>query len=443
MCLFRDVPDPLVQSEDGRAAGIRQQAQHRTVIRLGYDLFDEVRHLLTEGQPAEFAQVPSLDAHIRMLREWIVRSGIALTEIPPVPASYRFMVCPTHDVDFVRIRDHGFDHSVKGFLYRAVVGSVKRVVSGRLSLMQLARNWLAAAAWPLTRLGWIPDYWNHFETYSRIEDPDRSTFFLIPRKGADGSGVNLPHPERRATRYDIGDVPQEVHRLIEQGHEVGLHGIDAWQNVDKARAEKQRIEEVSHASCHGTRMHWLCFGADSMRQLEGAGFTYDSTCGYNDTIGYKAGTALVFRPPGCERILEVPLHVQDVAMFYPVYLNLKPADALRQCRIFMDHAAQQGGVLTLLWHMRSPGPERLWGAPYRALLQMTRAEGAWIAPAHHVAAWFAKRRNAAFDAAQHAWRTAPETVADTPGLIVRTYAAGDWDDRPLEYKDRNLSGAGS
>ena len=69
------------------------------MIRLGFDLFAEVRHLLTEGQPTEFASIPTLDLHISLLRELIVSQGMALVEIPPLPAGHRFIVCLTHDVD--------------------------------------------------------------------------------------------------------------------------------------------------------------------------------------------------------------------------------------------------------------------------------------------------------------------------------------------------------
>ena len=41
-------------------------------------------------------------------------------------------------------------------------------------------------------------------------------------------------------------------------------------------------------------MHWLYFGDDSPKTLEAAGFDYDSTCGYNDAVGYRAGTSQVF-----------------------------------------------------------------------------------------------------------------------------------------------------
>src|ERR1039458_1019337 len=67
-----------------------------TVARIGYDLFAEVRTLLTVGQPAVNASMPALDLHIALLRELIVASGASLTEIPPIPDGYKFLACLTH-----------------------------------------------------------------------------------------------------------------------------------------------------------------------------------------------------------------------------------------------------------------------------------------------------------------------------------------------------------
>jgi hypothetical protein len=53
----------------------------QTVVRIGYDLFGEVRHLLTVGQPAEHAAIPALDEHIALLRALIVRHPCPLVKI--------------------------------------------------------------------------------------------------------------------------------------------------------------------------------------------------------------------------------------------------------------------------------------------------------------------------------------------------------------------------
>ena len=81
----------------------------------------------------------------------------------------------------------------------------------------------------------------------------------------------------------------------------------------------------------GIRMHWLLRDARTPSVLENAGYAYDSTVGYNETVGYRAGTTQVFRPQGVRRLLELPLHIQDGALFYPQQLDLSEADAWKSC----------------------------------------------------------------------------------------------------------------
>ena len=80
---------PCVTSAAG-VAGLRVDAAAGTVIRLGYDVFDQVQLLLSSGQPVRYAHVPSLDLHIAMLRQWIVDARIPLLELASVPAGHSF-----------------------------------------------------------------------------------------------------------------------------------------------------------------------------------------------------------------------------------------------------------------------------------------------------------------------------------------------------------------
>jgi hypothetical protein len=64
-------------------AGVRAATSSSTVIRLGYDLFEEVGLLLSTAQPIEHAGTPTLDTHINMLRTWILEEGNSLIEIRP------------------------------------------------------------------------------------------------------------------------------------------------------------------------------------------------------------------------------------------------------------------------------------------------------------------------------------------------------------------------
>ena len=107
----------------------------------------------------------------------------------------------------------------------------------------------------------------------------------------------------------------------------------------------------------GVRMHWLYFDADSPRQLEAAGFDYDSTWGYNDAVGYRAGTSQVFRLAGT-KLMELPLSIMDSALFYPRRMGLTDREAMQLCRRIVANARRFGGTVVINWHDRSLAPER-------------------------------------------------------------------------------------
>jgi peptidoglycan/xylan/chitin deacetylase (PgdA/CDA1 family) len=389
---------PCVRTVPGQVAGVRAASAAGTaILRFGYDLFDETRLLLSAGQPAEHAHVPTLDVHIDMLRNWVVSEGISLLEIPPIPVDKSFIVCLTHDIDFVGIRNHKFDHTMGGFLYRSTVGAVRNLLRGRISITRFLRTWRAVASLPLVYLGWAKDFWIPFEWYLRVENNLPATYFLIPFKGRSGEKVPGKHAARRASTYDVGDISDWTATLKSQGCELGVHGIDAWHSVEKGRAERERIAEITGESALGIRMHWLLRDANTTSVLESAGYDYDSTAGYNETIGYRSGTSQVVRPLGAKMLLELPLHIQDGALFYPDRLDLTEAEAERRCKELIDNAKKFGGVFTVLWHDRSHGPERFWGEFYIKLVQGLRSSDAWFITAAQAVDWFRGRRRVRFE----------------------------------------------
>lgn len=395
---LRGAGRPLLRSRSGaHVFGLGFSESHGVTLRVGYDLFREVALLLSDGQPIENAPIPTLELHISLLREWIVNAGIPLVEIPPVPWGHEFIACLTHDVDFGGIRRHNLDHTMWGFVYRAVVGSSLALIAGKGSLVRLIKNWTAVLSLPLVYLGLVKDFWDDFDRYTEIEGGLRSTFFLVPFKNTAGDKVQGEFPARRAARYDIDDVREQANNLVMHGCEIGLHGIDAWHNVDSGIKEKNRIMEVTGKKEVGVRIHWLCFDRHSPAILDQAGFDYDSTVGYNETVGYRAGTTQVFRPLGATRLLELPLHIQDTALFYPRRLASTNAQAQELCAGVLNAAERFGGVVTVLWHERSLAPERLWGEFYIQLLQDLRERRAWFGTAEQVVQWFRQRRAITFD----------------------------------------------
>lgn len=388
---------PCLAATRGKAGLRVVSAGDTTIVRLGFDLFQEVKLLLSAGQPVEHAHIPTLDIHIGMLRKWILNEGIPLLEIPPAPAGHSFAVCLTHDIDFVGIRNHMFDHTMWGFLYRSSVGAIRNLFRRRISIGRLFEIWRAAASLPLVYLGWVPDFWSPFEWYLRVEKDLPATYFLIPFKRQSGEHVQGLHAARRATAYDVDDLNHWTATLRREGCELGVHGIDAWHSVEKGRAELSRIAEITGESAIGIRMHWLLHNSNSALVLEESGYAYDSTAGYNETIGHRSGTTQVFRPLGAKTLLELPLHIQDGALFYPQRLDLSEPEAEKRCKGLIENVGQFGGVLTVLWHDRSHGPERFWGDFYFSLVQVLKSSDAWFATASQVVSWFRKRRNVRFE----------------------------------------------
>src|SRR5205085_4488954 len=183
----------------------------------------------------------------------------------------------------------------------------------------------------------------------------------------------------------------------EGGCEVGVHGIDAWHSMDAGRQELQRVAKYTGCLEMGIRMHWLLQEDDTFKLLEAAGYSYDSTAGYNETPGYRAGTTQVYRPIGVERLLELPMHIQDGALFFSQRLNLSEKQANDLCEKFVANARRVGGVLTLLWHDRSHAAERFWGEFYARFLERLRAMGVWFGTGAQIVSWFRKRRAVIFE----------------------------------------------
>jgi hypothetical protein len=143
-------------------------------------------------------------------------------------------------------------------------------------------------------------------------------------------------------------------------------------------------------------MHWLYFGNETPALLERAGYAYDSTSGYNEAVGFRAGTSQVFKPAGVTHLLELPMHIQDTALFYPDRMNLSESEAWTRCMDVITQCRNAGGVITVSWHDRSLAPERLWDAFYDRLLSELDSASTWFATARDAVAWFRKRRQIRF-----------------------------------------------
>jgi hypothetical protein len=286
---------------------------------------------------------------------------------PPRWGGARFAVALTHDVDspwkWTRKGLKGAAARAKGDLRRGRIQSGLRELRG-----------LAGAA--VHRIRGTDPFWS----FDRILDDERSsgassTFFLLAEHAHELDGAAVEAYERLR--------PRLVETLQEGGAEVGLHGsYSAAEDPVRIASEKKRLEALS-GPVRGQRYHFLRVDPHrNLAPLEAAGFAYDSSLGFGDAVGFRAGIAHPFRPWDFDReaprdLIEVPLAAMDVTLSAERYLNLSAAQAEQRLSSLLDWAAEHGGGFAVLWHSEQYDSALLpgWDRLYRRLINEVRARG--------------------------------------------------------------------
>jgi peptidoglycan/xylan/chitin deacetylase (PgdA/CDA1 family) len=284
-----------------------------------------------------------------VISEFLIRQGYEVS----YPGNKKFALCLTHDVDDIY---PPFSHRVASSLW-----SIKK------------RNWRGVKEYLL----WNKNKPSPYVNFQKIMDLERkygakSTFFFM---------ATSRDPKR--FRYHIEDIKGELPLIARSGWEVGLHGgYDSFHDDEAIKKEKARLEKALGRKVIGYRNHYLRFQIpDTWDYLERCGFEYDSTFGYNDTVGFRGGMCHPFRPYDNLRqrwmnICEIPLTVMESAMVG----SIKPGEAWELIKKLLEEVEANRGVLTVLWHnyvFNCPFRE-YWSDLYERILQYGNERDAWM-----------------------------------------------------------------
>ena len=287
---------------------------------------------------------------------------------PPDWDGARFAVAVTHDVD-----------SVRRWTRIGALGAAARLKRDLLERRPRAavREATGLALAPVHRLRGTDPNWRFEQIVAgtRAGGASGSTFFVL-------GGHHDPHDGSSPELY-AGLRPRLVEALLEAGAEVGLHGsYTAADEAPRLHAELEELERLG-AAVAGQRYHYLRLDPHrNLAPLEGLGLRYDSTLGFPDALGFRAGIARPFRPWDFARdepvgLVEVPLAAMDVTLAEPRYLGLSARDAWPLLERLLDWSAANGAGYAVLWH-----PDRFdaptsggWDRLYRRLLDGVRERG--------------------------------------------------------------------
>ena len=290
-------------------------------------------------------------------------------EIAGGPAPASLTVALTHDID-TPWRWSGI---------RAVAGAAARAKSAALDRrpQELARELRGLAGLPRHRARGSDPNWC-FERIAEIErgHDGRSTYFVM-------AGHHHPADGAAPAVYDRVR-PAIVTQVMAQGDELGLHpSYTASERPDLIGEERERLEALAGREIRGVRFHYLRHDAHAtLPQLDRLGFAYDSSQGYADRPGMRAGLSFPYRPFDVAadrplRMLELPLVVMDATLAEARYLGLSAAEGLERAVATLERAARAGGTVSVLWHNDrfEPAYARGWDRAYDRLLAWVRERG--------------------------------------------------------------------
>jgi hypothetical protein len=304
---------------------------------------------------------------------------------PVWPGGARFFVALTHDIDTPwRWTSTGL---------RGAASRLKRAVStGHLVSATVEARGLARA--PLHRLRGTDPNWC-FAHVAELESRRgfASTSFVL-------TAHRDPHDGARPDTY-ARLRPRLVGELALLGGEVGLHGsYRSSEDEGLLRAERHDLEVLLGRPVRGLRFHYLRMRwRDVVGRLDRLGVDYDTTLGFSDRPGARAGFSFPFAPwvpveRRIARFLELPLVLMDATLAEKRYLGLSASASHKQIDRVLDRLAAVGGGASVLWHNDRFDPVygRGWGAAYEYLLDGIVARGGTAGTAAALNDWWRAER---------------------------------------------------
>jgi hypothetical protein len=179
----------------------------------------------------------------------------------------------------------------------------------------------------------------------------------------------------RDSGYD--PAHRKVQRLVdllrERGFELGVHpGYETFGDRTKLASEVGYLRQALRVNSPGGRQHYLRWSPNTWLDWEACGLSYDSSLGFADHFGFRAGTAFPYHPWSWRdnrelNLIEMPLILMDCT---PVkYMKLNQAEGLERIKTLIQRTAHTGGVFSLLWH-NTPLLDPDYNGWYEAILDL-------------------------------------------------------------------------
>jgi peptidoglycan/xylan/chitin deacetylase (PgdA/CDA1 family) len=179
----------------------------------------------------------------------------------------------SHDVDHLTAWEHHRDLIIPKFLVRSGI--------------ELARGGLKPYELYHRIADTLKNRWQNLEALMQFNQQQGvpATFFFGVARGL-------------GMAYSIEAAKPWIRRVLENGFEVGVHGI-AYDSLEGVKREYEAFQKISGLREFGIRMHYLRTGERTLEYLNKAGYLYDASI-YDLGGPYTVG-----------KMIEFPLHIMD------------------------------------------------------------------------------------------------------------------------------------
>ena len=272
-------------------------------------------------------RMPCLDELIKgvnkKITDYCEQRNIPFIRKLPWSAGKPFAVALTHDVDLSR------KYGLK-----------------RLGQLLLSRQFKESKNGAIQLISRKNSYWTFPEIIKLYRKKHwKATFYFLARIREDcGFRYNINSPKFRSLFRD----------LLSEGHEIGLHtskyAFDYPQRIVK---EKKRLEKVLGIRAEGVRQHYLRLQFPEAWQIfEEAGFNYDTSSGFSEYSGFRAGTSFPFAAFNSAKnklyqLYEIPFSIMDYSCVHP---QDSEENNWQRFLEIAENVGKVGGLLNILWH---------------------------------------------------------------------------------------------
>lgn len=186
------------------------------------------------------------------------------------------------------------------------------------------------------------DPWNNLSEIISIEKnlTVPSTFFFLTRKGNSNAD------------YELDEVASYFPKILDAKSEYSLHAsLGSCDDPVQLDSEKKNLQSETN----GNRFHFLKFEPKTFVQnLDKARFSYDTSLGFAEHIGFRNGFCFPFKPYNISEkkvaeFYEIPLMIMDATLSNKSYMGNNP-NKLKIVYDVINEVSKFNGLLTILWH---------------------------------------------------------------------------------------------